>query len=173
MFKITEENHQIQKSQKRLELQKHYINVPYRAILNKDISRVKYFIKNLELSEYKGKLRNNIGVKLFGYPKRDGEMEFEIYEVRMWVKELLEECPYLFYYLTENLEVARNMFLCLACINGYEKYGNEIRNIDFLKFETRPKANQIREEALKFELVMHKENSKELQEMLDRTLAPF
>ncbi len=156
-----------------LELQKHYISIPYRAILNKDILRVKYFIRNLESYKYNGKLRNNIGIRLFGYPKRDEQMEFEIFEVRIWVRALFEEHPYIFYYLTEELEIARNMFLCLANINGFSKFGEKVSNIEFIKSETRARANRIREEALKFELAIHKKNSKELKEMLDRTLSPF
>ncbi|MED4016311.1 hypothetical protein [Sutcliffiella cohnii] len=173
MFTLNEENNHSHKVEKRLELQKHYISVPFKAVLNRDILRVKYFIRNLEVSEYNRKLRNNIGVRLFGYPMRDGEMEFEIYEIQMWVKELFEECPYLFYYLAEDLEIARNLFLCLANINGVYKCGDEVSKIEFIKSETRPIANKIREEALKHELKLHKQNSKELREMLDRTLSPF
>ena len=149
------------------------ICVPYGAILNKDIKRVKNFITDLEKSKYHGKLRNNIGIKLFGYKKEDSKYEFENYEVRQWVQKLFEECPYIFYYLTEVVDIARNMFLCLASVNGYVHSWGRATEITFIKSETQPIVNRIIEETLKYELKINNRNTYELQEMLERTLAPF
>ncbi|MCL6585582.1 MAG: hypothetical protein K6T72_03545 [Anoxybacillus sp.] len=147
------------------------INISYKELKNGDTS--KFFSKlNYFRNTEQGKLQNRIVIRFYGYPKEDGYEEFELEVIRKWVQKLYFHMPHLFYFLSEDFENARKIFLCLASINTKFYNGGEME-IDFFKDETEQLVKQIYYYAIAYG---HKENSaglEELKKVLKRTVKPF
>lgn len=148
-----------------------FINISYEDLKNEDIRKVISKLKYFHNTE-KEKLQNRIVLRFYGYPSEDGKELFEIKLIRKWVQKLYQHMPHLFYFLSEDFGCARNIFLCLADLNGKAYIGEEI-NIHFFEDQTNPLVRQICHIAIAFGQQENGDGLEELKEVLQRTIAPF
>lgn len=147
------------------------INISYKELKNEDIRKVFSQLKYFHNTE-DGRLQNRIVLRFYGYPPEDGKELFEINLIRKWVQKLFQLMPHLFYYLSEDFGCARNIFLCLASLNGIAYIGDEIA-IDLIEEETKLLTRKICVNALRYGLQENSAGLEELKNALQRTLEPF
>ncbi|MGD7023036.1 hypothetical protein ACQCVK_10600 [Rossellomorea vietnamensis] len=146
------------------------VYIGYEDLINKRINKFTNLIKYQK--DYT-KLRNNVSINFWGYPKEDGKLEFEHRIVRQWVKVLFKEVPHLFYYLTNQFNNARMIFHCLAEINFVEISPDDEFKVYFLKDETSAIAKELYQKAIMFDKEKNQEYSNSLVENLCSSLSPF
>ncbi|MDH4617632.1 hypothetical protein [Brevibacillus sp. AY1] len=147
------------------------INISFQELKNEDIRKVVSKLKYFHYTE-KESLQNRIVLRFYGYQPEDGKELFEIKLIRKWVQKLYQHMPYLFYFLSEDFECARNIFLCLASVNNKAYIGEKIA-IDFFEKETKPLVRQISHNAIAFGQQENRVGLEELKEVLKRTVTPF
>jgi hypothetical protein len=147
------------------------INISYEELKNEDIRKVLSKLKYFHNTE-DGRLQNRIVLRFYGFPQEDGKELFEIRLIRKWVQKLYLYTPHLFYFLSEDFECARNIFLCLASISSKAYIGEKIA-IDFFEKETKPLVRQISHNAIAFGQQENRVGLEELKEVLKRTVTPF